>query len=142
MALNYLLDTNTLSEPMRRKPNLQVLARLQRSGEQIAVAATTWHELWFGLLRMPISAKRTAVEHFLLVVVQAGIPILPYDAVAAEWFAQERARLTLIGRTPSYPDGQIAAVAATNNLILVTRNTADFADFAGLRLENWFEPAA
>ena len=33
MALNYLLDTNTLSEPMRRKPNLQVLARLQRSGE-------------------------------------------------------------------------------------------------------------
>ena len=38
MALNYLLDTNTLSEPVRRKPNLQVLARLQRSGEQIAVA--------------------------------------------------------------------------------------------------------
>jgi hypothetical protein len=32
--------------------------------------------------------------------------------------------------------------AAVNNLILVTRNTADFAHFAGLRLENWFESAA
>jgi tRNA(fMet)-specific endonuclease VapC len=72
----------------------------------------------------------------------AKMPVLPYEKSAAEWFAQERARLTQIGRPPSYPDGQIAAVAAVNNLILVTRNTADFAHFAGLRLENWFEAAA
>ena len=70
------------------------------------------------------------------------IPFPPYEKTAAEWFAQERARLTQIGHPPSYPDGQIAAVAVTNNLILVTRNMADFAHFAGLRLENWFETAA
>jgi hypothetical protein len=68
------------------------------------------------------------------------IPILSYEKSAAEWFAHERASLAQIGhRSPSYSDGQIAAVAAVNNLILVTRDRADFAHFTGLRLENWFE---
>jgi predicted nucleic acid-binding protein len=35
-------------------------------------------------------------------------------------------------------DAQIAAIARTNNLILVTRNTADFKHFADLKLQNWF----
>lgn len=35
-------------------------------------------------------------------------------------------------------DGQIAAIAVVNNLTLVTRNTDDFVDFAGLTVENWF----
>ncbi len=64
--------------------------------------------------------------------------ILPYCDRAAEWFAIERARLTALGRTPSYPDGQIAAIARVNDLVLVTRNVSDFADFDGLTLENWF----
>ena len=67
------------------------------------------------------------------------MPILPYTSIAARWFATERARLVSRGLTPSYPDGQIAAIAATNNLILVTRNTSDVIYFDGLQLENWFE---
>jgi len=65
--------------------------------------------------------------------------ILPYCDRAAEWFAVERARLTTLGRTPSYPDGQIAAIARVNDLVLVTRNVSDFADFDGLPLENWLD---
>jgi tRNA(fMet)-specific endonuclease VapC len=141
MALIYLLDTNTLSEAARSAPNPIVLARLQANAGHIAIGVTTWHELWFGLLRLPTSRKQEVVERFLLETAQK-IPILPYEKRAAGWFAQERARLMQIGHPPSYADGQIAAVAAVNNLILVTRNTADFAHFAGLRLENWFESAA
>ncbi len=51
--------------------------------------------------------------------------------------AKERARLSNLGLTPSFVDGQIAAVAATNELILVTANTIDFADFQDLQIENW-----
>jgi tRNA(fMet)-specific endonuclease VapC len=43
------------------------------------------------------------------------------------------------GRPPSYPDSQIAAIAAVNDLVLVTRNVDDFEGFTGLRLENWFD---
>jgi len=34
---------------------------------------------------------------------------------------------------------QIAAIASTNQLILVTRNTQDFINFGDLTIENWFE---
>lgn len=64
--------------------------------------------------------------------------ILPYCHGAGAWFASERARLTALGRVPSYPDGQIAAIAKVNHLILVTRNVSDYQDFEGLRMENWF----
>jgi len=39
---------------------------------------------------------------------------------------------------PFYPDGQIAAIARVNNLILVTRNVSDYANFSELMMENWF----
>ncbi len=49
----------------------------------------------------------------------------------------ERARLAAHGRTLPFVDGQIAAIAQTNNLVLVTANAADFRDFAGLTIEDW-----
>ncbi|MGB1250718.1 MAG: VapC toxin family PIN domain ribonuclease, partial [Candidatus Promineifilaceae bacterium] len=49
------------------------------------------------------------------------------------------ARLSRIGRSPAFIDGQIASVAAANNLILVTRNVHDFINFQGITIENWFE---
>lgn len=65
--------------------------------------------------------------------------ILPYDERAAEWHASERARLIALGRTPSFVDGQIAAIAKVNSLILVTRNMSDFKEFSGLKLKNWHQ---
>lgn len=65
------------------------------------------------------------------------MPVLPYDLAAATWLASERARLVTQGQTPAYADGQIAAIAFVNNLILVTNNVSDFANFQNLQLENW-----
>ncbi|MGK7882028.1 MAG: hypothetical protein AB4060_18295 [Crocosphaera sp.] len=44
-----------------------------------------------------------------------------------------------MGKTPAFVDGQIAAIAYTNQLILVTNNVSDFQDFQGLQIENWFQ---
>lgn len=139
MAMKYLLDTNILSEPVRKAPNPGVVTHIQEAADTIAIAATTWHELLFGVLRMPTSHRRTALEQYLFNTIRTEVPILPYDAKAATWFAKERARLSGMGLPPSYPDGHIAAVAVTNDLTLVTRNMADFADFSDLSVENWFE---
>jgi len=45
--------------------------------------------------------------------------------------------LARLGQPHSFADGQIAAIAAVNDLILVTANTADFFRFDGLSVENW-----
>lgn len=133
----YLLDTNVISETLRARPDVRVMERLREHEGEIAIAAIVWHELWFGCLRLPSSTRRHRIEYYLKEVIAATVPVLPYDERAALWHSQERVRLAQIGRTPPFADGQIAAVAATNSLTLVTFNQADYAAFQGLRMEDW-----
>jgi tRNA(fMet)-specific endonuclease VapC len=137
VSAKYLLDTNVVSEPLRPAPNAKVLARLKRHQDELAIASVVWHELWFGCRRLPMSAKRTAIERYLNEVVAASMPILPYDLAAADWHARERARLMSLGKTPPFVDGQIISVANANDLILVTLNPADFSAFAEVKVEDW-----
>ena len=133
----YLLDTNVLSEALKAAPDMNVMAMLRRYQDSIVTAAPVWHELRFGCLRMPLSRRRELIEAYLEEVVNKNLPILPYDERAARWHAEERARLTALGKTPSFVDCQIAAIGKVNGLVMVTRNTADFSIFEGLRVENW-----
>ncbi len=133
----YLLDTNTVSEPLRPRPNTGVIRRLHEHDGEIAIPAPVWHELRFGCSRLPKSHRRDAIEHYIQNVVLESFPILDYGWKAADWHAWERARLTATGRTPPFVDGQIAAIARTNRLILVTSNPGDFSAFDGLKVESW-----
>jgi tRNA(fMet)-specific endonuclease VapC len=137
VSRRFLLDTNAISEPLRPRPNAALLARLRRHAEQIAIPAVVWHELWYGCRRLAPSAKRTAIESFLADRVAPTMPILPYDERAADWHASERARLTAMGRTPSFADGQIAAIAVTNELTLVTLNADDYSGYPELSVVDW-----
>ena len=137
MTLTYLLDTNIISEPLRPTPNPTILAYIERHQAEIAIAAIVWHALWFGCSRLPASARRTAIEMYLTNVVAPTIPILAYDQRAAEWHAIERTRLVGIGKTPPFGDGQIAATAVVNDLILITLNQDDFSAFQGLQTDDW-----
>lgn len=135
--MKYLLDTNVLSESVKTSPKKTVLKSIERYQHEIVTAAPVWHELYFGCQRMPVSRKRKILESYLNDVIKSNMVILPYDERAAEWHAKERARLSSKGKTPSFVDGQIASIAKVNGLVLVTRNTADFKKFSGLKLENW-----
>lgn len=137
MSLRFLLDTNVVSEPIRPVPNRRLLDRLGRHSGTMGIAAPTWHELRFGCERLPRSRRREQIEDYLATVVAAAFPVLPYDDAAAAWHARERARLLVRGRTPSFVDSQIAAIASVNELVLVTANRSDFADFEELELEDW-----
>lgn len=137
MSIKYLLDTNIVSEPLRRSPDPGILNRLKRHQDELAIASVVWHELWFGCQRLPLAAKRTAIEKYLNEVVAVSMPILPYDRPAAEWHAAERARLMRMGKTPPFADGQIIAIANANDLIFVTLNANDYAGFEGIKFEDW-----
>jgi tRNA(fMet)-specific endonuclease VapC len=135
--MKYLLDTNVLSESLKTSPQKSVLKLTERHQHEIVTAAPVWHELYYGCQRLPVSRKREILETYLNDVLRPNMIILPYDERAAQWHAKERARLTSLGQTPSFVDGQIATIAKVNGLVLVTRNTSDFKNFSGLQLENW-----
>ena len=137
MNLRFLLDTNIVSEAIRPFPNAVVLDKIEQNKGKVGIATVVWHELLFGLERLPHSRKRNALEAYLLRVVKATMPILPYDQAAAEWHARERVRLVATGRTPPFLDGQIAATAKANDLVLVTANRSHFESFEGLQIEDW-----
>jgi tRNA(fMet)-specific endonuclease VapC len=135
--LKYLLDTNIVSEPLRPQPLRGVMRRLRRHEDEIAIPSVVWHELRFGMERLPPSRRRSAIERYLEEVVLATMPILDYDRAAAEWHAVERARLAARGETPPFAEGQIAAIARTRELTLVTFNDVDFKRFQGFRVVSW-----
>jgi tRNA(fMet)-specific endonuclease VapC len=139
MGVIFLADTNIVSELMRPNPDATVQAAWKKHRYETTISSITWHELLTGVYYLPGSKRRTAFENFLHEYIEKLIVMLPYDQAAADWHAFERARLTQLGKSPSFVDGQIAAIAATNELILVTRNVNDFLDFGSLNVENWFE---
>lgn len=137
--MKYLLDTNILSELVRPRPNSNVLARFHQDWRSCLTAAVVEYEIRYGIARNPNPSRRhVLVTAYDRLIGPHGITILPYDTDAARWHAQERARLETLGQPRPLADGQIAAIAVTRGLILVTRNTADFFGYSGLRIENWF----
>jgi len=136
--VKILLDTNALAEAVRPAPNPGFLKRLRANEARLAIASITLHEALYGVMRLPEGKRKEMLREYMREVV-ARMPVLPYDARAAEWHARERVRVAAAGRVMSYADGQIAAVAVVNALTLVTANVRDFRHVQGLRLDDWLQ---
>jgi tRNA(fMet)-specific endonuclease VapC len=137
--VKYLLDTNIISEPMKLQANIGVMNSLALDSIFSCTSATVWHELWHGVKLLNDGSRKNELESYLNLLLDDGFTVFPYCQKAAEWLAEERVRLKAEGITPSKYDSEIAAVAAVNQLIIVTRNTDDFSLFHGLSVENWFD---
>lgn len=118
--------------PVAKVPDPQVNAWLYRHAQECALPAPAWHEMVFGCSRLPLGRRRTELEVYLAEVVAVAFQCLTYDQPAADWHGRERARLESLGRPAQFVDGQIAAIAVSNGLTLITRNLRDFASFEGL----------
>jgi tRNA(fMet)-specific endonuclease VapC len=135
--LEYLLDTSIVSAPIARHPDRRVTRKVEQQGQSCAIAAPVWHELVYGCARLPVGKGRSTLEDYLHEVVRRSFPILPYDEAAAEWHGSQRAGLEARGRPTPFVDGQIAAIACTRGLTLVTTNVRDFESFEGLTTVDW-----
>lgn len=141
--VRYLLDTTIISEPAKPEPSDVVLKRMREKSGEVGIPSIVWHELIYGARRMDEGRRRTYLLDYLNEVVRPSMPTFPYDAAAAQWHGEARAALEREGLSTPFADGQIAAIAGANDLIVVTQNTSDFKPFAemegGIYVENWFE---
>lgn len=137
-SLTYLLDSDVLSELTKAQADAGVMEHLERRRSACATSTVVMHELAYGVARLPEGGRKARLQSFISGLMDCGMTILPYDLDAALWHARERARLEAQGLTPPFRDGQLAAVAATRKLTLVSRNLADFQHFQGLSCTSWF----
>ena len=131
--MRYLLDTNIISEVMRKEPEPRVLG-WAASLERVLISVITLDELIFGLRRCGLFRK----EAWLRQMVADKGEILPVTDRAALWSGEKRAVLESVGRTVTQADSLIAACAWEAGLVLATRNVRDFEGF-GLAVFNPFE---
>ena len=130
----YMLDTDTCSYILKRKPP-SVLAKLESlSGELVCVSEITRAELLYGAAREP---ERGAALRRLIDGLTSRLLVLEWDA--AERYAAVRASLEASGTVIGNIDMLIGAHALRIDAVLVTNNLRHFGRIDGLRTENWVE---
>ena len=141
--MSYLLDTNVISEVVRPRPSASVLAwmEIQRPAE-LFLAAQTLGELTRGARKLPDEDRRARLERWIEVDLarQFDGRLLPFDTAAARIWGRLMGDGDRVGRTPPAADAQIAAVALSSRLTLVTRNTKDFERFDLALIDPWRAP--
>ena len=128
-----VLDTDIVSDLMRPRPSLDLVARLAETppSEQ-ATTAITIGELVYGATRVD---RPELYERAMRLLV--GIPVLPFDQDAAEHYGSIRSELERAGRPLPDPDLRIAATVLAHGAVLITGNTRHFERISGLSCENW-----
>lgn len=132
MSLRYLLDTNILSDLVRR-PRGQVAGRIAEVGEDsICTSVVVAAELRYGAAKSGSQQLADRVDLLL-----SALGILPLEPPADRRYGELRHQLAQRG-TPFGPnDLLIAAHALAADLTLVTANTREFERVPSLRIEHW-----
>lgn len=131
--MQYMLDTNICIYIIKKKP-VTVYKTLEKLNiGDICISAITLAELAYGVEKSQNKEK----NKLALTVFSAPFEILPFSDKAALVYGQIRAELERRGKIIGAHDMLIAAHALSENLTLVTNNTAEFKRIPGLTLENW-----
>lgn len=139
---HYLLDTNIISEIVKFAPDFKVIKKIGEHSSDMAISVLTWHELVYGLERLPEGLRKKELSKYVYDDVEQSFPIINFTKSAAEIHAKIRSAIEESGYNLPYADTQIAATAIAEDMILVTRNSRHFSEIEenfSLKLENWFE---
>ena len=133
----YLLDTDILTNLMKRAPASALVARLARvpPEDQVTSSVTLGELLYGGHRSSRTAALLERIEETLL----PELPILPFDAAAARRYGVFRAELERRGTPIGDADTRVASIALSRGLTVVTGNERHFRRVPGLEIENWLK---
>jgi predicted nucleic acid-binding protein len=126
----FLLDTNVISELIKPKPEPNVTTWIDGTDEELLfLSALTLGEIRKGVVLLPRSARRTALEAWLTkeLPLRFSDRILSIDQEVADRWGHLSGLATAKGVHVGVIDGLLAATAIQHNLTLVTRDTRDVA---------------
>ena len=126
LKMRYMLDANAFILLLAGFPSVAARAARCEEGE-LVLSAIAFAEVAHG------SARGKPPPEEVLSRAIAAIPVLPFDGAAAQAYSR------LVFRRGSF-DRLIAAHALAADAVLVTANLGDFADVAGLKVEDWTQP--
>lgn len=137
-----LLDTNVISEPLRREPEPGVIEWIDAQAlETLYLSAITVAELRSGIALLPAGKRRTglleSLERRVLPLFTGRV--LPFDLPCTQTYAELIAKAQKAGLAIAAADGFIAATATAKGLAVATRDTGPF-EAAGVEVINpWGE---
>jgi predicted nucleic acid-binding protein len=127
--MNYLLDTNVISELISKQPNKKVVEWLDRlDPNTVYLSVITIGEIRKGIEKLPYSKRKEKVREWLetdlLLRFQGRILEITIEVMLV--WGTLTGRLENEGRPIMAIDSLIAAIALHGNYCLVTRNEFDF----------------
>lgn len=133
------LDTNVVSETLRKSPNSAVIAWLIRHDAELALPTVTIAEIAFGIAKIrPDERAGRLTEDLNNWRNRFSDRIFGLTEDAALAYGDIMGNASRQGRTMTAPDGMIAAITKVNRGRLATRNLTDF-QVPGLELMSPWE---
>ena len=127
--MNFLLDTNVVSEWARPQPDRNVISWLAEVDEdRVFISVISFAEIRRGVEMLPAGRRRERLATWLAEELPMRFEerILDIDLQVAETWGVVMARGQKIGLTPGSMDAFVAATAEAHGLTLATRNVKDF----------------
>jgi tRNA(fMet)-specific endonuclease VapC len=132
--LKYLLDTNTCIYLLNG--NQSLMNKIKEVGvHTLAIPVCVLSELYFG----SYNSKKLQENIKRIELFKKNLTVLSDDEESARMFGEIKASLKMSGKIIEDFDIVIAAIALSNDLILVTNNTAHFERMKNLKTENWLQ---
>jgi tRNA(fMet)-specific endonuclease VapC len=137
VGVMYLFDTDIITNIFKRQPSPGLLAKLAKTPSRAQhISTITVSEIVYGAWKS--SQPRRHLDNLEKILLPA-VTILGFDSKAAYVCGSLRARLEREGKPLALADLQVAAIAMSRDLVLVSGNTRHFSRIPGLVWENWLE---
>jgi len=140
--MTFLLDTNAVSEWVKPRPNVGLVAWLAEIEEDAAfLSVVTLAELRNGVSSLAASRRRERLDRWLTHELPGRFEgrILPIEAAIADQWGRLTTTAKAVGRPIHAMDAFLAATARVHNLTIITRDLSAFEPIKVPAFSPWSE---